>query len=223
MDCILLATIPGTGTRYLQEFFLKMFPNNHMVNLDTFSNNPRLFEGIDGHGLKPHVTNIVAGHFYMNCMPMIKTLAQYWRPICTMRDPLAAIITRHESNKKETVPVDPIMMPFMFNAFIHLVMKMNPYIVPLDLVKTKSDKIKMLKDVSNVAKVSPSKEYIDSYVDKKPINTLGKYPLKKMYDMKDIEGLKKEIGLQIEVLKMLEPTFRPILEKVGYKDLMWWS
>jgi hypothetical protein len=81
----------------------------------------------------------------------------------------------------------------------------------------------MLKDVSNVAKVSPSKEYIDSYVDKKPINTLGEYPLKKMYRMKDIEGLKKEIGLQIEVLKMLEPTFRPILEKVGYKDLMWWS
>ena len=174
MDCILLTTIPGTGTRYLQEFFLKMSPDNHMVNLDTFSNNLRLFEGIDGHGLKPHVTNIVAGHFYMNCMPMIKTLAQYWRPICTMRDPLAAIITRHESNKKETVPVDPIMMPFMFNAFIHLVMKMNPYIVPLDLVKTKSDKIKMLKDVSNVAKVSPSKEYIDSYVDKKPINKSDK-------------------------------------------------
>ncbi len=223
MDCILLTTIPGTGTRYLQEFFLKMSPDNHMVNLDTFSNNLRLFEGIDGHGLKPHVTNIVAGHFYMNCMPMIKTLAQYWRPICTMRDPLAAIITRHESNKKETVPVDPIMMPFMFNAFIHLVMKMNPYIVPLDLAKTKSDKIKMLKDVSNVAKVSPSKEYIDSYVDKKPINTLGEYPLKKMYLMKDMEGLKKEIGLQIDILKMLEPDFRPILEKVGYKDLMWWS
>ena len=44
-----------------------------------------------------------------------------------------------------------------------------------------------------------------------------------MYLMKDMEGLKKEIGLQIDILKMLEPDFRPILEKVGYKDLMWWS
>tara|TARA_Y100000031_G_C8252279_1_gene401121 strand:- start:8058 stop:8480 length:423 start_codon:yes stop_codon:yes gene_type:complete len=140
-----------------------------------------------------------------------------------MRDPLAAIITRHESNKKETVPVDPIMMPFMFNAFIHLAMKMDPYIVPLDLAKSRSDKIKMLEGVSSVAKVSPDKKYLDSYIDKKPINTLGEYLLKKMYREGDIKGLKKEIGLQIEVLKMLEPDFRPILEKAGYRDLMWWS
>ena len=53
--------------------------------------------------------------------------------------------------------------------------------------------------------------------------TQGNYPLKQAYYNKDLLAISQELMDSLEALMKMEPILRPPLEKLGYKDLMWWS
>jgi ATP phosphoribosyltransferase regulatory subunit HisZ len=48
-------------------------------------------------------------------------------------------------------------------------------------------------------------------------------PLKEMYKAKDLAGLEKLMPREIAKLREEEKNLRPLLEKWGYRDLLWWS
>ena len=87
MHCILIPTVPKTGTNFLMEFFRSFA--GHVVALEAVCKNSMRFQH-NTPGLVPDRTNLVWGHITEERIDFIKVLAQWWKPIVPLRDPLAS-------------------------------------------------------------------------------------------------------------------------------------
>lgn len=56
-------------------------------------------------------------------------------------------------------------------------------------------------------------------------NSMGDYPLKTAYQDGDVDALEDGVlwGDGLHELKIRESSLRPVLEELGYSDLLWWS
>jgi hypothetical protein len=51
----------------------------------------------------------------------------------------------------------------------------------------------------------------------------GDYPLKTAYHNNDLKFIRENLRENYDALKCQETLLRPLLEKIGYKDLLWWD
>ena len=232
MKVISLATVPHTGTRLLKEFFLNVPEGMPMMqDLEALSRNRTLLHGKDGEGLNPKSNNLVVGHLYPHCLSTIQTLAQFWQPITTLRDPLLTAITYHfRTTDPEMVKktregrTDPIFMAYMWTTFLWSFLPMKPFVFAVDLLGDYKARKSALTAALKAADLRDDQKYVKKFAQEWPtVNSSGSYPLKDMYYNNDLAAIEAEIPTQVALLRTLEKDLRPILEQHGYKDLLWWS
>ena len=236
MHTVLLATVPRTGTRLIGQFFKNMPEITHDINLHDLAKNPAMFQSPFGSGLIPSGGNLVVGHFDRPNISHIQLLSQFWRPVTTLKDPLFTMLSMHERTKPEncketdTEPDphqkngDPLFMPTMWNSFMWAVNAVKPFCICVDLLDTTEERVYALSKACEAAGISLDVDYIEKFAKEwPPTNTLGSYPLKDAYLAGDMEAIEAELPREVAILRAMEPQLRPMLEVLGYENLMWWS
>lgn len=109
-----------------------------------------------------------------------------------------------------------------FNAFHpHCYKKIREQMIQLKTIVQELDKLDPL-----YVPVDLNKEifYNDtSFCDIGTHASYGGYPLKDAYYNNNLQYIIKCLGVNYDALKERESLFRPLLEKIGYKDLLWWD
>ena len=96
--------------------------------------------------------------------------------------------------------------------------------MPVDLEMSENMRLKKLQDVLDVCGLTTNAKYVASYAKDWPVSNSRKTnnPMKIMYSNRDLNQLYKIMPEEIEFLKNQENFLRPSLEKLGYKNLLWW-
>lgn len=160
--------------------------------------------------------NVVHGHIEEDTIECIKELAKFTKLIVPCRDPLLTLLTTKVRNDKKPLPSDNNFdkyknLPTRFaqqliswELWAKEVIPTDPFILPVDI--TTDLKFKDI-DFSKIPVVG-------SY---------GSYPLKKAYYDGNLEIIKNELGEVYDILQNMKPLLKPVLGKIGYKDLLWWK
>ncbi len=147
-------------------------------------------------------TNLIYGHIekrnvqFIKDLKYINNISQF---IVPMRDPLLSLLSAY--NRKEGMG-DMLTSWDLWIEYVHI---LNPFYVPVDL------------DVSSLVYRDIKFEDIGLY------GYRGEYGLKRAYYDRNLEAIVRKLCGNIKSLKDKEFVFRPILEKLGYKNLLWWS
>jgi hypothetical protein len=162
--------------------------------------------------------NIIHGHIIPDNMDVLKELNYLSRIIVTVRDPLAALISckiRDQTKKNRKEDIDPnetsIYMEQClkeWELFATEIPKLKPYYVPVDLDLT-GYKYRGI-DFGRMMKYEP-------------VSSRGYYDLKAAYKNKELDKVKDELKQDYDKFIELRPALQPVLEEIGYKDLLWWS
>lgn len=151
----------------------------------------------------------------------------------TLRDPLAIILTTEGRRQGD-------IHHLTSDNYVALAQsKKSVFYVPVDLYKHKSldDRKKLICNLFSFLGITPSDSgYIDNIVaewkvrgsvlkDKSMPVENRKYAslLRCLYDEGDIKQIRKIVPNCYAELKRREPIIRPLLEQVGYKNLIWWE
>lgn len=157
--------------------------------------------------------NYICGHIDHSNIDLIKDISKHTRIITTCRDPLLTLIGIKRRNKPPLQNIEYEKHKHLHNRMAHTLVcwelwatefyELDPFIIPLDI----NSNIKY--DIFDFSKM-------------KVENSRGDYPLKQAYYDKNLDYIKNEIGEEFNALVGLGNTLRPVLEKIGYKDLLWW-
>ncbi len=211
---ITIASVPHTGTHSVIELFRNEEYNEFGLNVFAY--------GV----IKLDETKnyLISGHIAERNMQTIKNLNEISQIIVPIRDPLLSQISAYArkklsgSNKFGGGAMNAIAERHIstlnkgmgrqlssWGLWANEIFKMNPFHVPLDL------------GVNHL-------RYGDIYFKDIGIhNTKGDYPLKQAYYDRDLSYIKSKLNDNLEALISMEPILRPPLEKLGYKDLLWWG
>ncbi len=147
-------------------------------------------------------TNLISGHIERRNVQFIKDLKDInniSQVIVPMRDPLLSLLSAY--HRKEGMG-DMLTSWDLWIEHVHI---LNPFYVPVDL------------DVSSLVYRDIKFEDIGLY------GYRGEYGLKRAYYDRNLEAIVRKLRGNIKSLQDKEFVFRPILEKLGYKNLLWWS
>ena len=224
MHVVLLTTVPGTGTNFMRAFFGGVKSVKHTVELTALRKNKHLLQSNDA-GLMPEYGNLAVGHMEERNIPLIKVLAQWWKPIVPVRDPLASLISRKQHSPDQNLSDH---MNYWSRLIGH-VEPFEPHYVPLDLLPTQPQRMKAMIEVVKAAKVHQAfgvEGHVTFWSKRWPQedhNCQGAYPLKAAYEARDVKMIERAMPAEFDALRAMEFTLRPLLMKIGYKDLMWWQ
>lgn len=167
-----------------------------------------LFEILDGkliNGKRPDVATIHLRHKDWQesdwMWPTIKAFAMGHRTIAPLRDPALSLITAVHSGK-----YDPMLRLAGFRDLVELDALAGVEFLPVDLPGVREEVL---------AQILPG--VVSSW---RPANSLGDYPLKRRYLAGDADALPSRLWFE---LRAAESRLRPLLERVGYRGLLWWS
>ncbi len=229
MKIIFCPTIPHTGTWFLVDFLKEMVEVENFIQLQALRKNETfLRDPVSGQaGLVHGVVNLLQGHFTPQHAQLIMAFAAQCPTIIPLRDPLAALVTRQHRHPE-------LSHVHIVNGFVELASKIdlhrdsfNPLYVPWDMFHATDDRVMALTDIVEHAGLSYDKnaETIGDWAASWPIaehNSQGVYPLKRAYKDGDWPALRAELAPEIQVLQQAEHIIRPMLERVGYRNLLWW-
>ena len=224
MKIVLLASVPHTGTNWLLEVLRKHGDFGHVVQttalVKTVSYQARVDYTPTPRGLQPDTRNLIWGHFRESEKQLMFGLAAAGCPVVVpMRDPLLVLCsTRNHWPGGEGDE-------WFFEAW-RLWAAMDdwrPRYVPVD--GELSEPLRQLfEDLSQFPSEAMIEEKVEAAFATSPVNAQGEYTLRTLYDADDRQGLWDTIGPTLfDRLRALEPLLRPILERIGYRGLMWWS
>lgn len=126
----------------------------------------------------------------------IKAFALGHRTVIPMRDPLLSVI--------KGLHIGDIYPQRRVQAFEDVV------------------KLDRLTDVEFVPVDLPGKR-VNWIKEWGPENSAGNYPLKQAYCRGDTSDITSDISGVWDFLCKREDKLRPLLERIGYRDLLWWS
>ena len=145
--------------------------------------------------------------------------------VITIRDPLLALITRQLRHPD-------LWHSYIITAFMtivqELVNKPNVFFLPVDLYKNKSyaQRLQLLKRLFAFLKLG-EEDYLKFWAAGWPrLNTVGYESAKetrRWYNNRDIDKISALFPEEYGVLKKREAILRPFLEKLGYRNLLWWE
>ena len=155
------------------------------------------------------------------------------RPLVVpLRDPLLAMITH-----KKRIPEADFLRTFLgrridlWQTYFDFLQLYDKYrgdaaYFPVDLLEVHKDRrlpgLKKLQAAYGLAEAGLAESWaktwslFNSYVPKSD-------EAKQMYAKGDLDWFEKHMGPSMAALRGLETPLRPILEREGYKDLLWWS
>lgn len=167
-----------------------------------------LLEILDGkliNGRRPDIATIHLRHKDWQesefILPTVKAFAMGHRTIIPMRDPALSVITALQSQK-----YDPMLRLFGFDDVHELTTLTQVEFLPVDLPGIRDQALQAILPGAKT--------------DWKPTNSLGDYRLKLMYQNDIASAIPQELW---EALRRREGRLRPMLERIGYRDLLWWS
>jgi hypothetical protein len=141
-----------------------------------------------------------------------------------LRDPLLSLMTRR--NRRPDLPADDHLLVWeVAGRLLPLLDQTIPiFYAPIDLARSTEQRIQLLRGLCAHAGVSPELHSTD-FGEKWPagINTSGQYAMKEAYINRDAGFIKRGLGRDWIMLKNLEMTLQPWLERRGYSNLMWWD
>ena len=231
MKVITLASVPHTGTFFVENFLRNHPGVGHAVNIAPVVKNKamirrRLDDRAFEEGLEPSTVNLIQAHLEGFYRPFIQCFGLFGPLVIPMRDPLLSIISTVERNPA----TNPMQRVESFIALakdiVSQIHVFCPFFVPVDLLAAKKASERythliglqahcgLLVDYEYTAKVAyPWEE----------VNTGGKYALKQAYAERNKSLIWGILAGEIGVLQANEDLLRPMLEKIGYQGLMWWS
>jgi hypothetical protein len=226
MKAIFIPTIQHTGTWFCIEFLKAHNEVQHFVELKDLRVNGSEMTLIHTHfgdGNTHHPAD-VSKHipFYV-----VNDLINEYPSITTVRDPLAALITRQ-------IRCPDLWHTYIIDSFVSLakeIKKMpnkNLFLLPVDLYKTKSFEMRYQILNELLSHVGLSEDpYAKFWAAGWPIyNTVGDSSiigLKEYYNLGEVDKIEAAFPEEYAHLKRKEPILRPFLEKLGYRDLIWWN
>src|SRR3990167_3529199 len=230
MRILFLPTVQHTGTWFLIEF-LRAHPEvKHFVELQALRKNHSFIEDpVSGQkGLVPNQVNLIQGHFQLEFMHLILSFAAACPTVIPLRDPLASVLTavnrkRTQGNVDYSYIVDRWVLmttTVWLNRDFY-----KPLFVPLDLVERAGVEVKfeLLGAVLGHMGLGYTKHAV-RWADEWPYhNSRGEYPLKDLYLTRDATAIAHEVPGEWEALRRAQYILRPMLEQMGYRDLLWWD
>lgn len=231
MKVVVLASVPHTGT-----FFVENFLRNHKSVGHSLGVGPvlksrclvrrRLGEKAWEEGLEPGSVNVMQAHLTPYNLKYIQAFALFNPLVIPMRDPLLAMVSTVARNPDN----DPMKQ---VDAFVDLAEAIvshqhiyQPYFVPVDLLQEEKSghRYNALASLQTHCGLAVDKDHTALVATRwEPVNSAALYPLKKDYLNRDKKSLWKALGREISAMQAREGVLRPMLEKIGYKDLIWYS
>lgn len=207
-----LLTLPHTGTIFTRTFLRNCPGATGLHNID----NPPPDDA---------ETRVVWGHFNPRNWVRQSQWCREERPIMTMRDPLAVAVSHHARGSDMRVDywakAAAVMDTFM------------PNYLPVDLLETEQARVEALKHTVHVAGFSTgdcidhcrawARDWGENRQNKTISNTVGENPAKQAYREGDFAVLQDIMPERIDAIRLHERSLRPWLERIGYRDLMWWT
>lgn len=173
--------------------------------------------------LTPHVMVFTHFMYHLDRMQDIWEF-QPCHTVVPMRDPLASLLTFSGYNtdqQKESLRIARRMEEFL--RALQLQEHRPVVYVPVDLERTKQERIENLRAASNGI---VEEEKILEWAEEWPVhNTRGEYGPKLWYKERDLEKVKAHLHVdgRWQQLEQYGDKVRPYLEQIGYKDLMWYD
>lgn len=212
MKIIFVASVMGTGTKFTLGFFEASPVVSEKVDLRA---------AMVAGDLKRGTINLVHGHVDGNAPCSLDALRSF-AVLCDhfvipIRDPLAVMLLAQRRKTPREV----------LKGFLDLQMldlHYRPEILPVDLLAAAKPGVR-LAALKRVSDFYVPRKVCEEWADKWPvINSQGSYPLKRMYQERDVAAIRKAIPPERwDDLRGQEPYMRPFLEGLGYENLMWWS
>lgn len=142
-------------------------------------------------------------------------------PLISMRDPLAAIISklkRYPEFEEETNMID------VFVSMAKILPKLDaPFKIScIDLIKPEN-RLESLLGILEWFSLEDEPKKLKNWAEKWPKYPCWDYELKTKYFEGDIDFLKRFIPKAWEQITKEEEVLRPWLEDLGYSNLLWWS
>ena len=231
MKVIVLASVPHTGTFFVEDFFRHHDGVAHCLGIGPVLKSRSLVRRRLGakaweEGLEPGYVSCMQAHLTAANFTTIMVFSLFNPLVIPMRDPLLALVSTAERNPDN----DPMKQVDAFVSLAERIEGMHetyvPMYVPVDLmaeqrpVKRYDALVQLQLHCGLPIERSLTTDTASLWA---PINSAGKYPLKTAY----YEGEKKPIwdrlGREIGVLQANQETVRPMLERIGYSDLLWWD
>ena len=216
MHLALLATVPHTGTNWLLEFLRPHF--EHVVQTTELVKTESYQRDASGVvlGLSMRGHDLVWGHVREREKQLMFALAAAGVPVIVpVRDPLLALC----STRNHFPAGDGDSWFFEAWKLWAAMDDWGPTYVPIDRMDG-SD----LDEVLVALHASDDVESIEAQLVSPPVNSQGDYPLRIHYDARNKHALRGALGAPLwERLLTMEPLLRPILERLGYRDLLWWT
>lgn len=225
MKLILLASVPHSGTIFMQEFIERHSAIGNTTGLAQVMKNTS--GGLENpyraqRGLVPGTTNLVWSHIEHYTLDALRAYCFHVPTVIPVRDPLLSIVTR-KKRRPEAHHVWMVENWLILRTFIWPYETAAYYPVDLENQKPYAERRKSLLQIAEHCGLEPE-NYMDEYAQKfAPANTRGEYELKTMYKEGDFEQLKLHLKPEIQQLQANEGVLRPMLEEIGYENLMWWS
>ncbi len=178
-----------------------------------------------GYDSPPDGLHVLVAHFRPETWLYAAPWCRRFRPVMPMRDPLRVAIS-HEIRSAEMdvgtwVKAGPVMDAHLAQY------------LPLDLLSTDKERVGALRGIlrsRGLERGEPVKhclEWAGKWDDvsgsQDLANASGGHPLKQIYAERDFYSLKAAMPAKVKALQDQERSLRPWLERMGYRDLMWWS
>jgi len=223
---IFLPTVQHSGTWFLINF-LTAHPD-----VSKFVEAKNIYGGTDG--IEPGQVNLLHTHVTTYDYPVYKVrnyfqnyiaeaMIEKYPTVTPLRDPLLSIITRHSRHPDKD-------HRYIIAAYTWLLQQPKVFCLPVDTVGDSDTPHRqlLLKVALKVCGLDPYVDYVKQYAETWPVSNTAKdmpfnLPLKEMYKAKDLDGIEKLLPREIATLREEEKNLRPLLEKWGYCDLLWWS
>lgn len=209
-----LLSLPHTGTTFTASFLEGTPGVDGRINLEAM-----------GDGSPPDGLYVLLMHFRPETWLYAAPWCRRFRPVMPMRDPLLTAIS-HEIRASDMDVGNWARAATVMDAHV-------AEYLPLDLLTTEKERVGALRKVlrsRGLERGGPIKHCMrwardwDEISGKKgESNTSGAHPLKALYEAGDFEALQKVMPDKIAALQEHERSLRPWLERMGYRDLMWWS
>ena len=239
MKTILLASVPHTGTRFVEGFLHEAMdgpdgPPN-VIELSTLRKQrtwqrtqvgPEAWEA----GLDPDRPNLVVTHLGPRLHDAYMPLAAHVPTVVPLRDPLAALVSRYV-RKADAWP-EPVGPWFDALDRLPTVDVWRPRYIPVDAL-AKPDRVEWRRGYLGLMADATGcvgddiEATIEWWANEWPIiNHVGAddHPARAAYRDRDVKALWRLLGLEArQRLRALTPRLRPLLERNGYQRLMWWD
>ena len=248
MKVILLATVPHTGTWFMVEFFRSHPMVSNFVEIQVLQKASNLAGKlklqnvvVESKFRVSDAVNLIQGHFgYPVHEKLLLAFAAMCPLIIPLRDPLLGLIGLKNRDRSGQTDFRPIV-----EAWRELAEKVDaerdfyqPFYLPLDLMGSwsKDSRAYTLRhalyrafgisptdgNVNDIWEVKLAQKWAEEWPHDKH-NSRGMYPLKEAYLAGDVKKIRDAMPKAYYFLEQAEDALRPMLEREGYRELMWWT